>query len=112
MKNRGCRTTRLLKVRAGLMYGIRRRKLARWQPEAIVGHCTFIDFLRRGSLTCFHPVCRFITSCYDTETETGHGRAPELRSGVIHMTVFISASSTDLHHTWSSTSGSVSFFFA
>ena len=69
--NHECRTTRarLVRLRAGLKYALRRRRVAGWQLEANVVHCASVGLLRRGALSGFHSARQFIPSCYDIGTQ-------------------------------------------
>ena len=55
---------RFWRVRQGLLGLLRRRRVAGWAVEVLVGHATFAGLAARGSLCCFHAVYRFIRAQY------------------------------------------------
>ena len=74
------RCSEWLRLRAGLRYALRHQRLAGWQLEAAVGHCTSVCLSRRAALTCFYSVCQFIASCHDIEADVWPEVRDELQS--------------------------------
>ena len=44
------------------------RRVSGWSLEVVIGHLTFCGLSNRSTLSCFHTVYRFISSCYTTPT--------------------------------------------
>ncbi|CAK0824653.1 unnamed protein product, partial [Prorocentrum cordatum] len=55
---------RFAMVRKGLRCLLRRRKVAGWQLEMVLGHMTFMALVRREVLSIFHSVYAFVAQSY------------------------------------------------
>eukprot|EP00972_Heterocapsa_arctica_P010141 1489297-Heterocapsa_arctica.AAC.1 len=53
-------------VRRGIEALLRRRRLAGWALEVVLGHCTFVGLCSRGVLSTFHTVYGFVRENYLT----------------------------------------------
>ena len=52
------------RIRNGLRCFLKRRRVAGWELEGLMGHVTFLGLLRRETLSLFHSVCRFARNFY------------------------------------------------
>ena len=55
---------RAFRIREGLRCFLKRRRVAGWELEALMGHVTFLGLLRRETPSLFHCACRFARKCY------------------------------------------------
>ena len=53
-------------VRGALPEVLRRKKVAGWVIEMLIGHCTFLSLCKRGLLSVWHATYRFIRAHYAT----------------------------------------------
>ncbi|CAK0838915.1 unnamed protein product [Prorocentrum cordatum] len=70
-RHRATRPTdeRFAMVRKGLRCLLRRRKVAGWQLEMVLGHMTFMALVRRDVLSIFHSVYAFVAQNYHAFSE-------------------------------------------
>ena len=59
---------RFANVRQAIRFALRQRYLSGWQVEMLMGHITFLAFLRRETLAIFHATYRFMRSEYQRFT--------------------------------------------
>ncbi|CAK0812006.1 unnamed protein product [Prorocentrum cordatum] len=70
-RHRATRPTdeRFAMVRKGVRCLLRRRKVAGWQLEMVLGHMTFMALVRREVLSIFHSVYAFVAQSYHAFSE-------------------------------------------
>ena len=59
---------------------LRRKWVAGWVIEVVVGQCTFAGLANRGALSCFHSVYRFSHKHYDKQAILWDSVCAELRA--------------------------------
>ena len=68
------------RIKQAVVSLLRRRWVAGWVVEVVLGQCTFAGLANRGSLSCFHSIYRFIQRNYDKPALLWESAGDDLRA--------------------------------